>query len=527
MDRFEDIQPLEQIIMGQELCNEKIRQLEREIHHLNQQILLKQNEVDTLRASSNQQHQQLLQMDAELQQWRRMKGMLPVRILRKIYRVFRPIKQEADVSDEVSATEIPREETCNLKPCLDSTKPIVPYEICVSIIIPTYQGERDLTRLLGMISRQIGIQTIECIVVDSGSTDGTVSVAQKFGCKIIQITQEQFSHSYARNLGAENASGEYLLFMTQDAFPTDAYWLYNLVTPIIQGRVAAVSPMEQERRSGDLKYKVDNWFHVRYLGVAEADRICELPTESDFNSLRRNAQLADIACVIKKDTFMKYKYQGDFAEDLRLGLQLIRDGEKIALLSTTKVIHSHARPAEYYIKRNLVDVKTIKELLPDYPACLYSADELKEKIARDDMAMLRFIMYLQHEDREIEDIDMLSSFLQEVATMEFRGDTPLMHYNDKVEEILSSLGVTEIIDKCHAESVSLPGEFVSYLCDALLPYIREKHMIVSQELKEEIQETMYKCFCAYTGVHLAEYLIHHQGEDNLLIDTIENLMKGV
>jgi glycosyltransferase involved in cell wall biosynthesis len=76
-------------------------------------------------------------------------------------------------------------------------------------------GGEDFRRVLATIANQKGFRRVETIVVDSGSTDKTVELAEQFGSKVIKILPEEFSHSYARNLGASYASGEYLLDTTQ------------------------------------------------------------------------------------------------------------------------------------------------------------------------------------------------------------------------------------------------------------------------------------------------------------------------
>lgn len=54
----------------------------------------------------------------------------------------------------------------------------------------------------------------EIIVVDTGSTDSTIEVARKLGCKIVHTTTDSFSKW--RNDGAEVAKGEWLLYLDSD-----------------------------------------------------------------------------------------------------------------------------------------------------------------------------------------------------------------------------------------------------------------------------------------------------------------------
>src|SRR4029079_3773244 len=65
-------------------------------------------------------------------------------------------------------------------------------EVTVSVVIPTKNGGEDFRRLLATIANQKGFRRIETIVVDSGSADKTVELAEKFGAKIIKILPEEF-----------------------------------------------------------------------------------------------------------------------------------------------------------------------------------------------------------------------------------------------------------------------------------------------------------------------------------------------
>ena len=236
----------------------------------------------------------------------------------------------------------------------------------VSVIVPVFNGGEDLKRLLGALHAQLGIESIETVIVDSGSSDQSLAYAESAGAKLIRISQAEFSHSYARNLGAQHASGEYLLFMTQDACPSGPYWLRGMLRPILRQGAAAVSCREEPRPGCDLLGRVSIFNHSSYMGILDSDRILQMPDEVSADTLRKNAQLNDVACLIRRDVFEQYYYRRDYAEDLDLGLRLIRDGYRLALLSGVHVIHSHTRPPMYHFKRGIVDVSKLSEVLPGY-----------------------------------------------------------------------------------------------------------------------------------------------------------------
>lgn len=243
----------------------------------------------------------------------------------------------------------------------------------VSVVIPVLNGGSELVLLMRKLRAQRGLGEVEIVIVDSGSTDGSVQAAKAQGATVVQITPAEFTHSHSRNLGADAATGEYLLFMVQDAYPVGDTWLYSMLRWLLahadQGVVGA-SCAEYCRSDSDLMYDSMVDTHYRFLGCHEADRIGQLRGQ-DHMSLRSLGQLSDVACLIDRATFQRYRYRGDYAEDLDLGIRLIRDGHKVAMLSSIRVIHSHNRPAWYYLKRSFVDVIFLVGMFDDFivPPC--------------------------------------------------------------------------------------------------------------------------------------------------------------
>ena len=87
----------------------------------------------------------------------------------------------------------------------------------VSVIIPTYCEEHTIEGCLKSIKNQeFKVGRIESIVVDSHSPDNTRVVAKKFADKVIDLKARGVGK--ARNVGAENAEGEILLFVDADTF---------------------------------------------------------------------------------------------------------------------------------------------------------------------------------------------------------------------------------------------------------------------------------------------------------------------
>ena len=85
----------------------------------------------------------------------------------------------------------------------------------ISVIIPVYNGEAFLAEAIGSVLAQTQPAT-EVLVVDDGSTDGSIKVAEGFGERVRLLRQANQGASAARNHGIRAARGELLAFLDAD-----------------------------------------------------------------------------------------------------------------------------------------------------------------------------------------------------------------------------------------------------------------------------------------------------------------------
>ena len=84
----------------------------------------------------------------------------------------------------------------------------------ISVIIPNHNSNQTLSECLDAIFSN-KVKNFEVIVVDDKSTDNSIEIAKNYDCKIIELSENK-GPAFARNTGANSASGDVLLFIDSD-----------------------------------------------------------------------------------------------------------------------------------------------------------------------------------------------------------------------------------------------------------------------------------------------------------------------
>lgn len=103
----------------------------------------------------------------------------------------------------------------------------------ISVIIPTYNEQRDLPNCLNSLLKQ-SYKKFRITIVDDGSTDNTREIIKRLGAKDKRINLIEGEHKgpgFSRNLGAKQAKGEILVFVDADMTFNKRY-LAELIKPM-------------------------------------------------------------------------------------------------------------------------------------------------------------------------------------------------------------------------------------------------------------------------------------------------------
>lgn len=143
--------------------------------------------------------------------------------------------------------------------------------VLVSIVIPAFNEERNIGRLLESINLHSG-KNIEVIVVDDGSKDATMQIAKEYGARV--YSRKHSERSAQRNFGAEKAKGKYLLFLDadmeltrnviEDCLETARDGKYRLLVipekTVGNNYISRIRNFEREMYMGDLSIEVARFF---------------------------------------------------------------------------------------------------------------------------------------------------------------------------------------------------------------------------------------------------------------------------
>ncbi len=138
-----------------------------------------------------------------------------------------------------------------------------------SIVIRAYNEEKHIGRLLEGIKQQT-LKDVEIILVDSGSTDATVSIAESFGARIVRIPSAEFTFGRSLNFGVREATREFVVIASAHVYPVYPDWLESLLRPFQDERVALT--YGKQRGPDSAKYSEQQIFHQWYPDASNSNQ---------------------------------------------------------------------------------------------------------------------------------------------------------------------------------------------------------------------------------------------------------------
>jgi glycosyltransferase involved in cell wall biosynthesis len=204
----------------------------------------------------------------------------------------------------------------------------------VSVVVPAFNEERLLDGSLAAIRAAMHVfEEAELIVCDNNSTDRTAEIARAAGAKVVFEPVNQIAR--ARNAGAAQASGDWLVFVDADSYPSKE--LFRETAIAIQGGrcLAGGATVSLENADPAIRFWVAAW-----------------------NFLSRRARWAAGSFIFCEAA--AFRRLGGFSQDLYAAeeIELFRRLKRLARLEGRSIVilHRHplrtsARKAQLYTKR--------------------------------------------------------------------------------------------------------------------------------------------------------------------------------
>jgi glycosyltransferase involved in cell wall biosynthesis len=211
----------------------------------------------------------------------------------------------------------------------------------ISVIIPVKNDDRKIGNAIEGVLNQT-IPPFEIIVVDGHSTDNTMTNASKYPVSV--IFEDFGTVGGARQVGVENAKGEYIAFTDSDCIP-EKNWLENLLKELgddIVGVGGGIKNIGSGIWEESIALALDT-----FLGSANSvqDRVLKkrqfVPSISGCNSMYRRKDLLDIG---------GFNVTYTLNEDTDINMRLKKNG-KILYTPEAIVSHNQERSLRQFCKR--------------------------------------------------------------------------------------------------------------------------------------------------------------------------------
>ncbi|HPU84271.1 MAG TPA: glycosyltransferase [Candidatus Latescibacteria bacterium] len=212
----------------------------------------------------------------------------------------------------------------------------LPETVRVSLVIVTYNRADELLRLLQSLQNDLASPNVELILVDDGSTDGTVErvshLLAPVGERATVLRQANSGPGIGRNRGILHASGQIVVFVDTDCVVHPG-WLSALVEPFSDPKIGAVGGPDRSQPDDPLFTKLIDYLMTSFLttgGIRGAKKTHggSYHPRSFNMAVRREA-------AISAEGFPTIWY----GEDILFSRRIARAGWRLAFSSEAWVYH--------------------------------------------------------------------------------------------------------------------------------------------------------------------------------------------
>jgi rhamnosyltransferase len=226
-----------------------------------------------------------------------------------------------------------------------------------SLVIPTKNGGPLFARVLDGLRSQSLWSQLEVIIVDSGSTDGTLEAAIKAGVGVYKVEPASFNHGATRDYAISLATNEVVVLMVQDALPRDDRMIERLVAAFDDPAVAGTYARQLPQPDSDVltKRNLDRWLTGRTTREVRQSKGSDWYERLPAMERYLFCNFDNVCAAIRKSIWQQERFgRINFGEDIDWAERVLKRGYKIVYEPDAVVVHSHDRPLSYEYKRTYV-----------------------------------------------------------------------------------------------------------------------------------------------------------------------------
>jgi glycosyltransferase involved in cell wall biosynthesis len=220
----------------------------------------------------------------------------------------------------------------------------------ISVVVRCHNEERHIGKLLAALARQT-LPPAEVVVVDSGSTDGTLDIVARHPVRLVRIAPEEFTFGRSLNLGCASATGEILVFASAHVVPVRDDWLERLTAPFAAPDVALV----YGRQVGNevTRFSEHQLFAQQFPPVSNPDQ------RSPFCN---NANAA-----VRRALWEEHHFDEALTglEDLDWGKWALGAGHRIVYEADAAIVHIHEESPRKIFRRYEREAIALRRIFPD------------------------------------------------------------------------------------------------------------------------------------------------------------------
>jgi len=212
----------------------------------------------------------------------------------------------------------------------------------IGIAIRTWNEANYLGRCITLLKKQKSdlISSMEIMVIDSYSTDGTIEISEREGCTLIEIPKEKFNYGGSLNTGFKALNKDLIVSLSAHAIPRSEDFLHELIKPFSDPEVAGTYSRQ------------DPWPDALFLEKVRIAKTFDSQPRAFTEAENPDLHFSNVASCVRKSCWKKKHFlEIPSSEDFFWAKDMLNDGFKILYVPAVSVYHSHNDSCKGFARR--------------------------------------------------------------------------------------------------------------------------------------------------------------------------------